>query len=422
MMGKRKTIRNTLLLKASCMILVLAGLIAAGMMTGTEPAFAAQTAGNVDNGIPVVYLEIDESKGTIADMNASPDHSVYCYGQVSISVPEGFHYCDMPDAACESVEGLAMNIRGRGNTTWNGKKKPYKIKLDKKADLFGLGKNKHWVLVANELDPSLMRDRISAWLGEQIGFEFTPRGVPVDLVMNGKYLGSYYFSENVRVDDNRLEIDELTQADEDPQVITGGYLVQGGIQELGSPNVFATKHNELWATHTPSFDVNDDGYENHAQQQYIKNYIQGVEDALYGANYTNSAGENYRNLMDLDSAVKYWLVDQACLNGDGYGTGSTYIYKKRDSASEHGKLYWGPLWDFDFAWDYMSEYTGFRITHSWVKAMLCDDTPEGFLEGLRAQWPQVRAALQELTASGGIMDQYYEETKASAIADHAVKK
>ncbi len=44
----------------------------------------------VDNGIPVVYLNIDESQGTIEDLINSPDHSAYCYGTISIDVPEGF--------------------------------------------------------------------------------------------------------------------------------------------------------------------------------------------------------------------------------------------------------------------------------------------------------------------------------------------
>ena len=61
-----------------------------------------------DNGIPVVYLNIDESQGSIEDMIASDDHSVYCYGTVSIEVPEGFHYSDFPDTVCESVSGLSI--------------------------------------------------------------------------------------------------------------------------------------------------------------------------------------------------------------------------------------------------------------------------------------------------------------------------
>ena len=46
----------------------------------------------------------------------------------------------------------ATEIRGRGNSTWSQPKKPYRLKLDKKTDLLGMGKSKHWVLLANYLD------------------------------------------------------------------------------------------------------------------------------------------------------------------------------------------------------------------------------------------------------------------------------
>ena len=112
-------------------------------------------------------------------MNADVDHKTKCYGTIKIDVPEGFHYSDFPDLTCESLSSMAMDIRGRGNSTWEADKKPYKIKLDKKTNVFGLGKNKHWVLVANTYDNTFIRDRITAWLGDQIDFGFTPRGVPV---------------------------------------------------------------------------------------------------------------------------------------------------------------------------------------------------------------------------------------------------
>ena len=69
---------------------------------------------DIDNGIPVVYLNIDETQGTIEEMSRSFDHSAYCYGTVTIEVPEGFHYTDFPDLPCESLKDLAMSIRGRG--------------------------------------------------------------------------------------------------------------------------------------------------------------------------------------------------------------------------------------------------------------------------------------------------------------------
>lgn len=435
-----------------CLVIMLAVMLLAGMsadVRAAKPGRGDSEALAPDQSIPVVYINIDESQGSIQDMLDSEDHSVYCYGKVSIEVPEGFHYCDFPDLACESVENLSMSIRGRGNSTWSSQKKPFKIKLDKKADLFGLGKNKHWVLVANAYDETLMKDRITAWLGDRVGFEFTPRGVPVDLVMTGEqygthFLGSYYFSENVRVDSSRLEIDELTEDDTEEPAITGGYLLQNALQtDKSSPDVFYTRRGVDWATHTPSFDTSEDGnlsssandedeespsedlfaapdlgdgYENHAQQEYIQNHIQKIEDSIF------EGDDSYRKLMDIRSTALYWLVDQAARNGDGYGTGSTYIYKKRDVDGVTGKLYWGPLWDFDYAWGGGASTEGFDIGHIWLMPVFHDKGKDGFIEEIQKQWPIMKAALLELTDDGGIIDQYYEETRSSAEINHEIYK
>ncbi|MBQ3384534.1 MAG: CotH kinase family protein [Erysipelotrichaceae bacterium] len=403
----------------------------------------AEEEETVDNGIPVVYINIDESQGTIARMYDSVDHNVYCYGTISISVPEGFHYSDFADRVLQSVDGLSMSMRGRGNSTWSAytEKKPFKIKLDKKADILGLGENKHWVLLANHFDSTLIRNRITAWLGDQMGFEFTPRGVPVDLVLSGeiygtKYLGSYYLSENVRVDKNRLEIDELKESDSDPDVITGGYLLQNGYQvDKNSPDRFFTSRKADWATHTPSFDTSDnvllgaseeeseeafvgrdlgDGYVNRTQQEYIQNYVQMFEDVLF------EKGTEYRKLMDLESAAKYWLMQTFTLNGDGYATGSTYMYKVRDTAEGVGRIYWGPLWDFDFGWDKQAHTTGIPYGHEWIKPMLYDTAEGGFVEEIHKQWRVMKENLLKLIEDGGIIDQYYEETKVSAWRDHDI--
>ena len=410
-MQKQKRSFLPLFLFVMCFF-IIAALITNGIV------FAKDDDLVIDNGIPVVYLRIDESRGSIDDMMTSPDHSVFCYGTLSIDVPEGFHYSDFPDLDCLSVEGLDMSIRGRGNFTWTKDgKRPFKIKLDKKANLFSLGKNKHWVLVANAMDPTLLRDRITAWLGDEMGFDFTPRGVPVDVVIVGEdfgtqYLGSYYFSENVRVDDNRLEIAELDADDTDPDVITGGYLIQNSTQvRLGSPDTFFTTRGANWATHTPSFDTEDDGYVNPAHQKYIQDYIQHFEDVLF------ENGTEYRELIDVPSAAKYWLINALSRNADAYATGSTYIYKDRDPVDGVSKIYWGPLWDFDYAYDHSSYFEEFDIEYVWLRPMFYDRGEGGFLEEVNKQWPVLRAAAMELIRDGGIIDQYYEETKASAEMD-----
>ena len=71
----------------------------------------------VGYGIPVLYMNIDESQGTIKKMHESTDHSDYCHGTMSISVPENFHYADFPDLDLQDLTDLTISIRGRGNST-----------------------------------------------------------------------------------------------------------------------------------------------------------------------------------------------------------------------------------------------------------------------------------------------------------------
>ncbi len=385
----------------------------------TVPGNKAEDDTLPHNGIPVVTINIDESKGTIADMLASPDHEVYTYGTLSIDVPEGFHYSDYPDLDLKSYKDLEISLRGRGNSTWHvSEKKPFKIKLDKKEDIFSFGKNKHWVLLANALDPSLIRNRITYRLCETLNFDYTPQGVPVDLVMSGsqygtRYLGSYLLGENIRVGENRLDIGELEEDDVDMPGISGGYLIQNALQvPEGSPNRFITKRGETWATDTPSFDLIDGGYKNNAQRDYIRNHLNTVEDALF------EGGDAYKEFLDVKAAASYWLINTLAGNLDAYKTSSTYIYKVRDTDGTTGKMYWGPIWDYDYAWDQNETYKGMRAGHSWVKPLFTDRSEGGFLEEVKKQWALLRDDARKIAADGGLIDQYYEETKLSAQQDH----
>ena len=320
-------------------------------------------------------------------------------------------------------DGAFEKLKGRGNSSWDyAEKRPYNFKLPQKADLFGLGANKHWVLLANALDRTMLKDRITAWLGDEIGMAYTPRGVPVDLVMRSsdgtyeKYLGSYYLSEQVRVGSSRIDIDELEEGDVADDVITGGYVVQNGIQtDEDSPSFFKTKSGAVWANHTPNFDPDDDGYINDKQRDYIRGYMQDLEDAILSADYEGQESTSYRDLMDIESAAKYWLIDQASKNADGYGTGSTYLYKPRGD-----KMFWGPLWDYDYAWYYEQEYEEFQIQHEWLSGMFYDTGEGGFVREIKNQWPAVKEALTRIAEDGGMIDQYYEEIKASQEADLAL--
>lgn len=412
----------------------------------TAEAAVPETENEVkpENGIPVVIIKIDESDGnnTIDEMNASSDHSVRCTGTMQIVVPEGFRYCDM-NVSPESMEPVRIDyIRGRGNSTWNQKKKPYKIKLDKKADVLGLGANKHWVLLANSMDETLIKDRFAGVIGDQLGFEYTPNGVPVDVVMvavkdgaevSRKFLGSYLLAEQIRVGQDRLNLHELTQEDTAPEDITGGYIVQYGHQVAeDDPDKFLTDRGQILANEYPTFDPSDEDHTNEQQKEYIRTYIQKAENAMFGEGvedgdvFADTEGIRYNDYMDMESAAKYWLIQEVSGNRDGYGTGSTYFYKKEDPSGGTGRIYWGPLWDFDVAFGNGAadeSIQGFGCTgDKWIAAMLYDDDPEGFRRTAKRVWPQVRDTILSALTDGGLVDRYYEETKRSYESDYDLWK
>ena len=133
-----------------------------------------------------------------------------------------------------------------------------------------MGKNKHWVLLADYYDPSHIRNKITYWMGKKLGMAYTPECVYVDVVMNGQYYGSYLLSEQVRVGNSRVDIDDLEADDEskaatDEPTITGGYLLSMSPYKDEDGKIIHTKQGTDYLIERPSFEV----YENEAQYNYI---------------------------------------------------------------------------------------------------------------------------------------------------------
>lgn len=370
--------------------------------------------------VPVIYFNIDETQGTVDAMNNDAMHDTECYGSMTIEVPDNYD-CEYVDSKGKTdnikTETYELDyIRGRGNSTWGTGKNPYKVKLDKKANLFNMGKNKHWVLLADYYDPSHMRNKATYWLGSQLGMEFTPECVYVDVVMNGEYYGSYLLAEQIRVGENRVDIDDLSTDDESMhtssgEALTGGYLLAMHPYGDETGATFKTKRdNNEYLIESPSFDdyPADAADAKAAQIKYISDYMQETEDAIYASDGMYN-GKSYSDYLDVASAIDYYWVQEISMNGDGFGSTSTYLYKKRS-----GKLYWGPLWDFDYvAWgnneyDALSQsYEGWMHRGStWFDKLL---RHKEVADQLIARWPTIREKLVALYQDGGVLDQYAEQ-------------
>ena len=371
-------------------------------------AFAAGDENEVDHGIPVVYIEIDEEAegfGTIEEMNEDEHHSVRCTGTVKIDVPEGY-VSEYSGEEIGDTKALKLEyIRGRGNSTWELDKKPYKFKLDKSTDLLGMGKNKHWALLANRLDGSLLRNRIATYIATELGLEFTPKMLPVDVVMNGEYLGSYTLSETVRVGPSRVDIDELTDEDDSEPEITGGYLFTLEAKSEANPDLFSTERGVGFKFDTPSFLTGEEGTP--AQKAYLTDFLQKTEDAVFG-----EGDADWTEYIDAESAANYWWLEEFILNADAFATDSTFFYKKRD-----GKMFFGPIWDNDLS-----------MIQGEKESSLLNSAPMLWLDHLRSfdadyqkllleRWEVLDGIARDLTREGGYIDRVAGEIAQSYAAD-----
>ncbi|KAA6302759.1 MAG: hypothetical protein EZS26_000929 [Candidatus Ordinivivax streblomastigis] len=240
----------------------------------------------------------------------------------------------------DQITDVHAAIRGRGNSTWNMQKKPYRLKLDKKANLFGLpAKAKSWVLLANYADKTLMRNALAFKISETVEMGFTPSVQFLDLYVNSEYLGNYTLTDQMEVGSGRVSIDEMKPADIQEPAISGGYFLEIDGFADSEPKWFTSDHGLKITIKSP-----DEDEITPQQENYIKNYINDFETRLFDTGFADPAG-GYRPWVDTLSLVNWYIACELTGNSDSFW--STYIYKKRND----NKLYFGPLWDFDIAFN-----------------------------------------------------------------------
>lgn len=235
-------------------------------------------------------------------------------------------------------EPILASTRVRGNVSQQMPKKPFAVKLDKKHSVLGMPAHKRWVLLAGWNDRTLMRNAIAydiAHLFEKNlegSIVWNPSVQHVELVYNGVHVGTYLLGEQIKIDDDRLDInDPLDEKDNpytgDPSVF--GYLLESddGYDETTK---FITKN------YVP-FLFKDDADAGGKMLAYVKNIVTTIEDNLYNGKYS----EAYKTL-DLNSMIDFLLIHEVMMNGELQHPKSAHTY------INNGKMYAGPVWDFDW--------------------------------------------------------------------------
>lgn len=288
-----------------------------------------------------------------------------------------------------SSEQIPLTIRGRGNWTWNGfDKKPYKIVFAQGygQKLLGMNKSKHWALLAGADEYfGFFKNTAGYYLSEQTGLPYTPHQVPVELVLNGSYEGLYFVTETIRIDNDRVNIREQEDGETDPNIITGGWLVE--IDNYSTEgNITFHEDNGQYVMVTPQAPE----VLSSVQRDYITGQLYDLNDAIY-----NHGSKPLQDLLDLTDAARFYLVQEIMEDCESYH-GSCYLYKDRDSTDTRGnkvvaKWHFGPVWDFGNAYNRGKErfiYDGPSFSQIWIE-QLCRN--ELFSERVQQVWYQYRS-------------------------------
>ena len=269
---------------------------------------------------------------------------------------------EKPDGKVD-YEG-SMEIKGRGNSTWMWyPKKPYALRLKEKGEVLGMPSHKRWVLLANWKDRTLLRNDAAFWLSRHTGLPYTVRGQFVEVVFNGRHLGNYYLCEQIKLNKKRVNIEKMDAMETDPVKITGGWLLEIDTyydyqDYVDEKHKFRYRNlfNLPWIVKDP-----DDDEISAVAYQYIQNWIKDLETLM--KDNAKVQAHAYEEFLDVDTAIDYLIVEELTGNNDFYnywpspGPHSAYLYKERG-----GKLYHGPVWDFDYH-VFCPEFT-----HQWVGA------------------------------------------------------
>lgn len=349
-------------------------------------AFLAGHAVEPSGTLPVLVIETK---------NSQPIESKSTY-------VKGTYYLDPRGAEGIEAIGTAENplplqIKGRGNFTWYSfSKKPYRLKLDKKAALLGMNSSKHYALLAHADDNrAFMRNLSGFEVSRMAGLSWTPADQPCEVMLNGDYIGLYFLTETIRFDKKRINLSNPDDAVEDwleanpgktaadypftEEDYTGPWLVELDNNPDEFQVTVPSRQREeavLRVTHkTPEDYVTD------AHRQWLIKEFDEIDRLIYAPDNANGG---WLEKIDLTDAARFFVVNQILNNYESY-SGSCYLTKDK---GEGQKWHFGPVWDFGSAfqatrdqtkWIWESNYIQHWVGNMWNCQAFRDEVKRIFM-------------------------------------------
>ena len=270
--------------------------------------------------------------------------------------------------------GMTIKIRGNNSGLWTPP--PYKVKLEKKADLLGRGDvakyaDKHWLLLREWRQT--LNIPIGLKMNELLGFAWTPACEHVNLLMNGEYRGVYLLTEQVRRNPRcRIDVDKQT-----------GFVVERDIYWWNEPVSFETTMvNTFWQRFT--FKYPDEDEVTDAQIAAAQAAVNRMEAAI--------ADGTYDECIDVRSFAAWHLGHD--ILGTYDCTGANQFYSKYDDSSA-SLITMGPLWDFDTNFFQQDEWSRFHVSAANYLLPLLRSPGKAFAKAYVKLWQEYSPVLEE---------------------------
>ena len=279
-----------------------------------------------------------------------------------------------------SSETIQTEIKGRGNSTWNWPKKPFRLKLASAKKLLGMPSSRHWALLANFADKTLLRNKLASSVSKYFGLKYGPRSEMVELVMNGWHWGTYEVTEVPKIATDRIDITSIKSTN---GVVSGGVIFELDERRGEQYNFQTSIANQIFTIKDPD-DLNTTIPEvAQPRLDYCINILQTAENSLYSDNFKDVTN-GYQKYFNTQSVVDWYLTQELFKNID-LSRYSVYMFI---DTKNNNKITFGPTWDFDLSSGLLEDYSSIRGTeNAWVSRFYED---ENFRQLIKDRWASKR--------------------------------
>lgn len=336
--------------------------IASGSVISADSAEVyAMTLTKEDSTKAYYELSVMQSDNLPSIFITTANHSMEYINDMKGNYEPGHLVC-VNDSGGTDCDAALEKVKLHGFTSLSVPKKTYQVDFSGGQNLLGMGSASHWIFQANAYDKSYMRNKLAFDLFQGMTLDYAIESAFADVYFNGEYAGNYLICEKIEAGVNRIDLaddaaaytadstkaqvleeEDIRYFDTQDEDTSGGYLIETQNVLVSSDLLRMSEEDSYFVSDSGRYEIRWPKEISKTQISYIRDYMKQVETQIAGC----VTEEDYRRLtevIDIDSFAVLYLMDLIANDVDA-NSYSTFYYKLPEH--QGGKLYAGPVWDYD---------------------------------------------------------------------------